>query len=672
MSHDADKLIRQLSLVAFLMAERRPLTARDVKSNVEGYSEMSDEAFARRFYSDRAELTALGVPLTSQRDEFTGEELYTLRSEHYFLEQLELDDDELAALQTALYYLEGKFAYAEPFRLALQNLALGRAGFAEPPTDTAERVRVSAPDYSPELAGRLSKLESAISKQRTVRFGYWSPRRTRTSDRVVNPYALRLDDGNWYVVGHDLSRDTVRTFKVSRIRGDIRFATRRERDFRIPADFDVDQHRVPRPWQIGERAGVARIAVSDDTAWWVERTLSDAGSVDDGVFETEYANVELLAGWVLRQSGRAVPLEPEELREAVAEGLERLVEGHTGDAPAPASAKRSDPLRPLPERPAGPVAPERFGLLQALLAHLLAACGEERSATLDAAELAARFSIPLEELQDHLSLLNLVNFGGGCYAVYAEHDGDVVRVDKELYGDVFRRPPKLTPLEARAIRLAIEYIGPTIAAEAHTPLDRVRRKLEETFGQFELAGTPAPRRASDEERLVRVLSEGAEKRGVVEIEYMKEGDDAPSVRKVEPYTIERELPVWRVHTWDRSVDAARTFRLDRMRSATLTDERFEPREGFDPSYLHNPRMALLLHSAEIARWKLERGARPLTDGTAIADVPYKTEEWLLSEVFADRGETIVLERQRLRDLVARRARRLQRELGRVPTGRSPA
>src|SRR5881396_1412800 len=85
MSHDTDKLIRQLSLVAFLMAERRPLTARDVKSNVEGYSEMSDEAFARRFYSDRAELLALGVPLQSQRDEFTGEELYTLRSEQYFL-----------------------------------------------------------------------------------------------------------------------------------------------------------------------------------------------------------------------------------------------------------------------------------------------------------------------------------------------------------------------------------------------------------------------------------------------------------------------------------------------------------------------------------------------------------------------------------------------------------
>jgi proteasome accessory factor BC len=666
MSHDADKLIRQLSLVAFLMAERRLLTARDVKSNVEGYSEMSDEAFARRFYSDRAELTALGVPLQSQRDEFTGEELYTLRSEHYFLDRLDLDDDELAALQTALYYLEGKFAYAEPFRLALQNLALGRAGFTEPTTDTAERVRVSAPDYSPELAGRLAKLESAISKQRTVRFGYWSPRRSRPGERTVNPYALRLDDGNWYVIGHDLDRDTTRTFKVSRIRGDIRFATRRERDFRVPPDFDVEQHRIPRPWQIGEIVGRARIAVSEDTAWWVERTLSDAGTIDDGVFETDYATVELLAGWVLRQNGRAIPLEPDELVVSVSDALASLAAAHGGDAPTTAGPKRSDPRQPLPERPTGPVAPERFGVLQALLAHLLAACGDERSAILDADEVAARFSIPIEELQDHLSLLNLVNFGGGCYAVYAEHDGDSVRVEKELYGDVFRRPPKLTPLEARAIRLAIEYVGPTIAADAHTPLKRVRKKLEETFGRFDLVGTPQPTDASAEESLVKVLSEGAEKRLVVEIEYLKEGD-TPSLRQVEPYTIERELPVWRVHTWDLSVDAARTFRLDRMRSARLTGATFAARDGFDPSYLRNPRVARLLHSPAVARWKLERGARPLTDGSAVADVPFKTEEWLLSEVLADRGETVVLEPQRLRDVVAKRVRRLQRELGRIPS-----
>jgi predicted DNA-binding transcriptional regulator YafY len=189
----------------------------------------------------------------------------------------------------------------------------------------------------------------------------------------------------------------------------------------------------------------------------------------------------------------------------------------------------------------------------------------------------------------------------------------------------------------------------------------------ETFGRFDLQGTPEPRDVSDEEALVKVLSEGAEKRIVVELEYLKDGEDSPTLRRVEPYTIERELPVWRVHTWDRTVDAARTFRLDRMRSAKLTSERFEPRDGFDPSYLHNPRIARLLHSPQIARWKLERGARALTDGSAVADVPYKTEDWILSEILADRGETVVLEPQRLRDLVAKRARRLQRELSRVPT-----
>src|SRR5213082_2969801 len=144
------------------MAERRAVTARDIKGNVEGYQEMSDEAFARRFYSDRAELIALGVPLHSQRDEYTGEELYNMRSEQYFLPPLELSDDELAALQTSFYLLEGKFAYAEPLRLALQNLALGRPGFAAAPTLTAEQViEVSDPDYSAEMPGRLSKLEGA-------------------------------------------------------------------------------------------------------------------------------------------------------------------------------------------------------------------------------------------------------------------------------------------------------------------------------------------------------------------------------------------------------------------------------------------------------------------------------------------------------------------------------
>ena len=663
-SHDTDKLIRQLSLVAFLMAERRPLTARDVKSNVEGYSEMSDEAFARRFYSDRAELLSLGVPLQSQRDEFTGEELYTLRSEQYFLPQLELEDEELAALQTALYLLEGQFAYAEPLRLALQNLALGRPGFAEAPTETALRVEVLDPDYSVEMPGRLAKLEGAISKQRTVKFDYWSISRDEHSERTLNPYALYNDRGKWYVVGRDLDRDALRTFRVSRIEGDIKFATRRERDFRPPSDFDVADLRGRPDWLIGDVVGEARIEVRGDTAWWVQRAYGSTGRIEDDVFVTEYSSVGALASWVLRQDGRAVPIEPDELRREVASSLRRVRDRHEVKTQEPARETPQRGVEDPDEHPAGPVVPERFAVLQALLAYLLAACGEEKETSIPAPELLERFpSIPPEELEEHLSLLNLVNFGGGCYTIYAELREGAVHVDKELWGDTFRLPPRLTPLEARAIRLALEYVGPMIAADAHTPLARVRKKLEETFGVFELSQGPEPNVERAEEDLVSKLARGMREHRLVEIEYQKEMEAQSSTRLVEPYTLERQLPNWYVHTWDRTSGAERSFRLDRMRSAKLTREKFEPREGFEPTRLRGARRARVLYSKEIARYEIERGARRLADGSAVRDIPVGSDEWLVSDILSKRGEAVLLEPVELRTRVASRARELAKELG---------
>jgi proteasome accessory factor BC len=664
MSHDTDKLIRQLSLVAFLMAERRPLTARDIKSNVEGYQEMSDEAFARRFYSDRAELVALGVPLDSHRDEFTGEGFYTLRAERYFLPELELDDEELAALQTCFYLLEGRFAYAEPLRLALQNLALGRSAgaLAASPTGTAGRVEVRDPDYTPELSGRLGKLEGAISKQRTIKFRYWSIYRDEEEERTLNPYALLPENGSWYVIGHDLERKDIRTFRVSRIRSDIRFATRRERDFRLPAEFDVEDYRGRADWQFGTIAGVAKVDVAPDTAWWVERAFGGARNhVADHVFTTEYASSHLLARWILRQDGRAVPLEPSELRRVVVEGARAARVAHEGAPPVPAGFAADGDVDGSSDRPAGPVAPERFGVLQSLLAYLLSACGEEREGVIPAQDLIDRFSIPAEQLEEHLSLLNLVNFGGGCYAVYAELRGREVHVDKELFGDTFRRPPRLTPLEARAIRLALEFVGPMIAAGAHSPLDRVRAKLEETFGAFDLTQTLAPH-VGEEEGLVEKLTQAIDGHKLVEIEYLKPEEQEVATRTVEPYSIERRLPHWYVHTWDVERDQPRSYRLDRMRKAKLLRKSFSPRDGFDPSELHTATTARIWYSPAVARWEVEKGARPLVDGSALAEKAVGSAEWLVGEVVSYRGEAIVLEPPELRARVAHRARELVAEL----------
>ncbi len=391
--------------------------------------------------------------------------------------------------------------------------------------------------------------------------------------------------------------------------------------------------------------------------------MVERGEVEGDVFRTPYADLNLLACWVLRQDGRARPLSPPELVDEIAKALEAVATAHEGKPPRVSKAAEEVEPEAQIERPVGPVAPERFAVLQALLAHLLARCGDDIRAVIPAEELTKQFHLTDDQLDEHLALLNLVNFGGGCYAVYAARVGDEVRVQKELFGDTFRRAPRLTPLEARAIRLALEFVGPMIAAEAHTPLERVRRKLEETFGEFEVVeDAPEPEPPTEEEQLVRAISDAIENRTLVEIEYVAVGDQDPSLRVIEPHALERELPWWYVHSWDRSRDAQRWFRIDRMRAVRPLDETFEPRPDLEPTKLSDVRTARVLFRKAIARWRIERGAQQLADGTALEEMRHGSVDWLVGEILSYRGTAVVVDPPELREAVAKRARTLQKTL----------
>jgi len=678
LTHDADKLIRQLSLVAYLMAEQRPVTARDVKTHVEGYSDMGDEAFARRYYADRRELQDLGIPIASGRDEFTSEELYSLREEQYFLPPIELTDDELAALQTSFYLLEGQFAYAEPLRLALQNLALGRAWPGTDPGPKTAPVELLAPLYTDEIAARLAKLEQAISKQRTVKFRYWTITSDSEAERTVNPYGLWETNGIWYVVGDDMERDEEddrrRTFRVSRIRGEIKFATRRERDFRIPAGFNVTAYRDRPPWKLSAGdAGTAVVEVSADATWLVERRYGAYGEVEelpDGSarFTTPYSDLPALSAWILSLGGRAHPVEPDAVLDAVSADLQAVIDAHTGDPRAvPAAQAPVEDLDPGPAAPRmpGPVAPERFALLQALLAFLLARCGDAASARVESNELQERFRLTAQELQESLDLLNLVNFGGGCYAVYCATENGNVIVDKELYGDTFRRPARLSPLEAKALLRALDVVAPLVAAEAHTTLATVREKVEAAFGSYALADTPAPQETDAEEHAVTVLSAGVRDRKLVDITYLSRSSDEFSTRTVEPYLLRRDDRGWYVETWDQSRNGRRTFRVEYIKEASLSRSGYEPRPemaDLDHSLGGKVGIARIWFTPERARWELEGrpGAQPARGGAAVADVTYGSREWLVSEILRYRGQAEVIEPEVVRSQVRRSAEQLLR------------
>ncbi|MEA2443754.1 MAG: proteasome accessory factor, partial [Thermoleophilales bacterium] len=228
MAKDTEKLIRQLSLISFLMAERRPITALEIKQEVEGYSGMNDDAFARRFYADRAELESLGIELKVEKpaEGYYEAENYTLPPENFYLPAIEFTDQELGALRTALSLLDGEFAYAEPLRLALQQLSWGRPSPLDAPEERSVALAVTASPGGRDLSQRLSKIETAIFRRKTIVFEYYTIGRDAEEKRKVDPYHLLFRGGQFYLIGRSHERDAIRVFRVSRIRGKVGYSSK--------------------------------------------------------------------------------------------------------------------------------------------------------------------------------------------------------------------------------------------------------------------------------------------------------------------------------------------------------------------------------------------------------------------------------------------------------------
>jgi predicted DNA-binding transcriptional regulator YafY len=72
---------------------------------------------------------------------------------------------------------------------------------------------------------------------------------------------------------------------------------------------------------------------------------------------------------------------------------------------------------------------------------------------------------------------------------------------------------------------------------------------------------------------------------------------------------------------------------------------------------------VLYRKGVAARWAIERGAAALKDGTALAEMPVGSREWLTGEILSQRGEAVLLEPEEMRKTIATRARELATELG---------
>ncbi len=679
MAKDTEKLIRQLSLISFLMAQGRPVSALEIKREVEGYSDMNDDAFARRFYADRAELESLGIQLGVEKpgEGFFEAELYSLPPENFYLDAIEFSDDELAALGTALSLLsEGEFAYAEPLRLALQQVAWGHPNPLKEGERAPVEMAMTASAGGRELSQRLSKIETAISRRKTIEFTYYTMERDETAKRKVDPYHLVFRGGQFYLIGHAHERDAVRVFRLSRIQGKVGYASKAEHDFSPPEDFDRRDYGQRADWQLGEMRGTARIFVRDRIAWLIERDFGAYGALrparkSDGapgkgsVFETDYASPRELIAWVLRWRQNAQVLGPEELREEAESRLGLLHDRHhNGFEPAEIVDR---PLREAPRRARSngrgeaAIRPERFARLVTLAGLLIDSA--KRGERLGVADLRQRLELTGEELQEDIDLLNVVNFGGGTYVLYAEIVGDEIEVDSEPYGDNFARPARLLPLEAKALVAAIDLFGD------HLPqggLQSARTKIVKALGHDPSEeGLEIAAGSGGDAEVARKVNEAIGDSRVLELQYYKENEDQFTKREVEPYRLENGHEGWYVECYDLTKEGVRHFKLDRIKEATLSGRTFEPRPeveelaGVEGWMTHGEvptaHVARVWVSPERARWLREERTvvEELADGAVVVELPYAGTSWLVREILRGAGDLVVLEPDDAREAIAK-------------------
>src|SRR4051794_11257649 len=476
------------------MAERRPVTATEIRRDVEGYSDMTEDAFARRFYADRAELDALGIHLSVDKpaDGFSEQENYSLAPEAFHLRAIEFTDDERAALQTALTLLDGEFAYAEPLRLALQQITWGRPSPLGGGLRQTIGLGITASAGGAELSARPAKVDTAIYRRKRIEFEYYTMQSGETALRKVDPYHLLFEGGQFYLVGYSHERDDVRVFRLSRIRGKVAYATKAEHDFQRPADFDPREYANRIPWQLGDTCGTAEIWVSDRIAWHVERNfglygeMAEADEAEGGrIFRTPYSIPRLVLSWALGYGEHARIVGPPELAAEARERLDCIVERPTGEPftsaaeGRPPGAEEPEADEPAPRsRQDAAIRPERFARLVTLASVLIAAGRAGRRPSVR--EVCDQLQISPQELREDISVLNVVNFGGGAYVIYAEVQGDEIEVDPEPYSDTFDRPARLLPIEANALIAAINFLGEHLSPH----LVSARRKIEAALGEI--------------------------------------------------------------------------------------------------------------------------------------------------------------------------------------------
>ncbi|MEI8241523.1 MAG: WYL domain-containing protein [Actinomycetota bacterium] len=303
---NVDALERITNLVALLLEARSPLTYEQIVNDLAHLYPAGEVAQRGAFERDKALLREIGVPLDSEvlGGSDAGKTAYRIERRRYELSELELTDDGRYALELAA-------AAARLSDADFGLLKLGAGGVA------SSQIVANIPQLE-----ALPVLREAASVRSEVTFGY------RGKARRLQPFALLLREGYWYVIGHDCDADAQRTYRVDRIEGLVTVGE--SGSFTRPDGFDARTAFPSDPKLIGDEPDArAVVLVDSDHAAAVRAELGDESVLatrGDGAIEVYVpcANVDAFRSWLFGLGSHADVIAPPEVRAAVVEWLRAL------------------------------------------------------------------------------------------------------------------------------------------------------------------------------------------------------------------------------------------------------------------------------------------------------------------------------------------------------------
>jgi proteasome accessory factor B len=180
----------------------------------------------------------------------------------------------------------------------------------------------------------IDDLTRACEEGKAVHILYQSDRATEPAFRDVYPYGIAYHRGSLYLVALDPQEDKTKHYKVDRIE-EVEVSSF---PFSRPPDFDLESHLSG---SFGIYHGEGDIAVTIrfmhavaryvlERKWHPSQKLTKQR---DGTLLAEFrlSCTEEIKGWVLSFGGKAIVLEPEELRDEIAREVRALFAAYEAD-----------------------------------------------------------------------------------------------------------------------------------------------------------------------------------------------------------------------------------------------------------------------------------------------------------------------------------------------------